>query len=92
MLGQLFLFLPFSQTKAETAFEVNQDEGIKNYLMEKIKKILITGSSGTIGTMLFEKLLEGGYKVAGFDKDKNQWHSRLNKLTIIGNLLNKKEE
>ncbi len=51
---------------------------------------MITGSSGTIGTQLFEKLLEQGYKVCGFDKKFNKWHSRLNKLTIIGNLLNKK--
>jgi len=56
-----------------------------------MKKILITGSSGTIGTRLFEKLLENGYEVIGFDKNKNQWHSHLNKLTIIGNLLNKKD-
>jgi len=56
-----------------------------------MKKILITGSSGTIGTRLFEKLLESGYEVIGFDKNKNQWHDNLNKLTIIGNLLNKKD-
>jgi len=55
------------------------------------KKILITGSSGTVGTRLFEKLLEKGYQVAGFDKKPNIWHSHLNKLTVIGNLLNKKD-
>lgn len=56
-----------------------------------IKKILITGSSGTIGTRLFERLLEKGYEVVGFDKKKNKWHPSLNKLTIIGNLLEKKD-
>ena len=56
-----------------------------------MEKILITGSSGTIGTRLFEKLLEKGYRVIGFDKKPNTWHSHLNKLTIIGNLLNKKD-
>ncbi len=60
-------------------------------MKNKIKKILITGSSGTIGARLFEKLLEQGYKIRGFDKKFNKWHSRLNKLTIIGNLLNKKD-
>ncbi len=58
---------------------------------KKIKKILITGSSGTIGTRLFEKLLEGGFEVIGFDKRKNKWHKRINDLTIIGDLLNKKD-
>jgi UDP-glucose 4-epimerase len=52
-------------------------------------KILITGSSGTIGTRLFEKLLEEGYETIGFDKNPNKWHKNLNNLTIIGNLLDK---
>jgi UDP-glucose 4-epimerase len=55
------------------------------------KKILITGSNGTIGTALFETLLEQGYKVVGFDKKPNQWRPNLNKLTIIGNLLSEKD-
>jgi len=53
-------------------------------------KILITGSSGTIGTRLFEKLLEEGYNVIGFDKKQNKWHNHLNDLTIVGNLLSDK--
>jgi len=56
-----------------------------------MKKILITGSSGTIGTRLFEKLLEKGHEVVGFDKSPNQWHPHLDKLTMIGNLLDKKD-
>lgn len=55
------------------------------------KKILITGSSGTIGTRLFEKLLEQGYKVVGFDRKPNEWHSKLDKLTIKGDLLKKRD-
>jgi nucleoside-diphosphate-sugar epimerase len=57
----------------------------------KINKILITGSSGMIGTRLFEKLLEKGCKVVGFDKNLNIWQPKLNKLTIKGNLLNEKD-
>lgn len=57
----------------------------------KINKILITGSSGTIGTRLFEKLLERGFKVIGFDKKPNKWRKKLNNLTIIGDLLNKED-
>lgn len=56
-----------------------------------IKKILITGSSGMIGTRLFEKLLAEGYKVIGFDKKPNKWQPELNKSTIIGDLLNQED-
>lgn len=59
--------------------------------MEKIKKILITGSSGTIGNELFKKLLEKNYQVFGFDKKINAWQPELNKLSIKGNLLSKKD-
>ena len=55
--------------------------------MKKLSKILLTGSSGTIGTRLFEKLLEQGYDVVGFDRKLNQWNQRLNKFTIKGDLL-----
>ena len=57
----------------------------------KPKKILITGSSGTIGTRLFEKLLEKNYDVIGFDRTYNKWSGNLNKLTIIGDLLRKED-
>ena len=60
-------------------------------MKKKFKKILITGSSGTIGTALFEKLLQKRYKVVGFDKRPNEWNHSLNKLTVIGNLLNKRD-
>ena len=54
-------------------------------------KILITGSSGTIGTRLFERLLSEGYDIIGFDKKKNKWHKHLQGLTILGDLLSKKD-
>ena len=60
-------------------------------MKNKIKKILITGSSGTIGTRLFEELLALGYDVIGFDKNHNKWNSNLDKLTIVGDLLKKED-
>lgn len=56
-----------------------------------IKKILITGSSGTIGTRLFETLLGKKHDVIGFDREKNIWHDRLNALTIRGDLLKQED-
>jgi nucleoside-diphosphate-sugar epimerase len=53
---------------------------------KKIKKILVTGSSGTIGTRLCERLLEEGYKVRGVDWKPNKWSSKINELTIFGDL------
>jgi len=55
-----------------------------------IKKILVTGSSGTIGTRLCEKLLEEGYEVVGVDWKPNKWNNKINKLTVIGDLRDKK--
>jgi nucleoside-diphosphate-sugar epimerase len=43
--------------------------------------ILVTGSSGTIGTRLCEKLLESGYKVIGADWEPNRWNSTIDALT-----------
>jgi len=55
----------------------------------KIKKILVTGSSGTIGTRLCEKLLEENYEIVGVDLKPNKWNDKINELTIIGDLRNK---
>ncbi|MCK5039691.1 MAG: SDR family NAD(P)-dependent oxidoreductase [Candidatus Aenigmarchaeota archaeon] len=55
----------------------------------EIKKILVTGSSGTIGTRLCEKLLEQNYEVVGVDLKPNQWDEKINELTIIGDLCKK---
>jgi UDP-glucose 4-epimerase len=54
-----------------------------------MKKILITGSSGTIGTRLGEKLLNLGYEIIGVDWKKNKWHKNLEKRTIHLDLRNK---
>lgn len=55
----------------------------------KLNKILITGSSGTIGTRLFETLLKSGYDVTGVDKKPNKWNSKLNENTILVDLRNR---
>ncbi len=44
-------------------------------------KVLITGSSGTIGTRLCEKLLEKGHEVIGVDWKPNKWQPELDKIT-----------
>lgn len=48
----------------------------------KIERILITGSSGTVGTRLFESLLERGFDVTGADWRENRWCPELNKKTL----------
>lgn len=55
----------------------------------EIKKVLVTGSSGTIGTRLCERLLAEDYDIVGIDLKPNKWNDRINKLTIIGDLRNK---
>jgi UDP-glucose 4-epimerase len=57
----------------------------------KIKKILVTGSSGTIGTRLCEKLLESGYDVVGVDYRPNEWNEKVQSITIDVDLRNKDE-
>ena len=54
-----------------------------------IKKILVTGSSGTVGTRLCEKLSEENYEIVGVDLNPNKWNDRINELTIIGDLRSK---
>ncbi len=56
-----------------------------------MSKIIITGSSGTIGTELFLQLLKKGFDVVGVDKNPNRWFEELNKKTIVANLLSKEE-
>ncbi len=54
-----------------------------------MKKILITGSSGTIGTRLGEKLLNSKYQIVGADWKKNKWIKELEARTIHLDLRNK---
>ncbi len=46
-------------------------------------RILVTGSSGTIGTRLCETLLQKGYEVIGVDWVPNKWNPAVNALTHI---------
>ncbi len=48
----------------------------------EIKTILVTGSSGTIGTRLCEKLLAEKYQVIGADLRKNKWNEAIDNLTL----------
>lgn len=54
-------------------------------------KILVTGSSGTIGTRLCEKLLEKGHTVIGVDRAPNKWQPSIEKITTHIDLLNEQE-
>ncbi|MBN2087480.1 NAD(P)-dependent oxidoreductase [Candidatus Peregrinibacteria bacterium] len=56
-----------------------------------IKKILVTGSSGTIGTRLCEILLQKGYTVIGTDIKPNKWYKGVDAITTIVDLMNKSE-
>ena len=51
-----------------------------------MKHVLVTGSSGTIGTRLCERLLREGYHVTGVDRLPNRWNSQVDSLTIVGDL------
>jgi nucleoside-diphosphate-sugar epimerase len=55
-----------------------------------MSKILVTGSSGTIGTRLCERLLEMGFGVTGLDLRKNKWVKKVDGITVIGDVLDKK--
>lgn len=48
----------------------------------KKSKILVTGSSGTIGNLLCEKLLEKGAEITGIDWRKNLWNKEVLKRTL----------
>ncbi|MCA9371260.1 MAG: NAD(P)-dependent oxidoreductase, partial [Candidatus Peregrinibacteria bacterium] len=45
-------------------------------------KILVTGSSGTIGTRLCEKLLSEGHDVVGADWEPCKWQQKVEDLRI----------
>lgn len=48
----------------------------------QFKKIMVTGSSGTIGTRLCEKLLESGIDFIGVDWKENKWNKEVEAKTI----------
>lgn len=57
--------------------------------MPELGKLLVTGSSGTIGTRLCEKFLEMGVDFVGADKKPNEWNKVVNELTLICDLTKK---
>lgn len=52
-------------------------------------KILVSGSSGTIGTHLCDKLLQRGDTVVGMDWVPNKWQPSVQAITHIGDLRKK---
>lgn len=52
-------------------------------------KILVTGSSGMIGTALCEEFLKRGIEFVGVDKRKNEWNKKVDDCTIHMDLLDK---
>ncbi len=51
-----------------------------------IRKVLVTGSSGMIGTALCEALMQDGYEVTGVDLRHNKWSEVVDSATIICDL------
>ena len=49
-------------------------------------RVLLTGSSGTVGTALAERLLSKGYEVSGADIVPNRWSSAVDDRTTLVNL------
>jgi len=54
-------------------------------------KILVTGSSGTVGTHLCERLLEEGHDVVGADWKENKWSSKVQQVTVNVDLRDKEK-
>lgn len=55
-----------------------------------MKRVLVTGSSGTIGTRLCELMLAHGIDLVGVDRRANKWHQELSRLTLLGDLCDSK--
>jgi len=51
-----------------------------------ISSVLVTGSSGTVGTALAESLLDEGYEVTGVDMTRNRWSDRVDDRTIVADI------
>lgn len=56
-----------------------------------LKNVLVTGSSGTIGTALCEALLKNDYRCFGADLKKNEWSRAVDELTTIIDLTDKNQ-
>lgn len=53
-----------------------------------IERVLVTGSSGTVGTALMSELLDKGYSVYGADLMPNPWSNPINDRTQLVDLRN----
>ena len=51
-----------------------------------MSRILVTGSSGSIGTRLCESFLEKNIDFIGLDLKKNKWNKEINDRTVISDL------
>lgn len=56
-----------------------------------MRKILVTGCNGTIGTELCLRLLKEGHEVLGIDMRDNKWEPAVAKITQIKDLTKKEE-
>lgn len=52
-----------------------------------VRSVLVTGSSGAVGTALTERLLDRNYRVTGVDKRPNPWSDRVERHTECRDLL-----
>ncbi len=50
------------------------------------EKVVVTGSSGMIGTVLSKRLLSNGYEVIGVDNRTNRWDDEVDECTIAADL------
>jgi UDP-glucose 4-epimerase len=48
--------------------------------------VLVTGSSGAIGTALCKTLLSDGYEIVGVDTSHNRWSDKIDDRTIISDI------
>ena len=54
-----------------------------------VHTVVVTGSSGMIGTALCERLVDSGYDVVGVDREANRWSRRIDSLTIRCDLVDR---
>lgn len=59
--------------------------------MTGVESVLVTGSSGTIGTALTTRLLAAGYETVGVDIEPNPWLESVDKRTIVADLREQEE-
>ena len=86
---ETYLFSPFTDGvfQPPTCLHPNDLSFVlKNGTAMSHSSVLVTGSSGTVGTALAESLLENGYDVYGVDINQNQWSEEVGELTRVVDL------